>query len=84
MRWALEFKGSKIGEESPCYKLKVETWTYIPYQVFPRGWKLQHAAVKITTCDGTVFYADDGWWGGEEGIFLPGDIPPYVTPDSGL
>jgi hypothetical protein len=53
-------------------------WTYKAFSVFPDWWRLRHVAVKITTCDGTVFYADDGWWGGVNGKFSDENIPDTV------
>jgi hypothetical protein len=30
--------------------------------------------------DGTVFYLDNKWWGNDEHIFGPTDVPRHVTP----
>ena len=39
-----------------------------------------HVAYKLELCDGSVFYADNGAWGGDDHIFFPYEIPPTVTP----
>ena len=41
----------------------------------------KHAAYKITFCDGTVIYADNGALGKGDHIFFPGDIPANMTED---
>jgi RHS repeat-associated protein len=61
-----------------CMKSKnAIRWDY----VFVGG----HVAIKITLCDGTVMYIDNGWEGGDDGIFWPEDVDgfPYTNPMEG-
>ncbi len=43
-----------------------------------------HVAIKFTMCDGTVIYVDNGWEGGDDGIFFPEDVDgfPYTNPQT--
>lgn len=44
-----------------------------------------HVAIQFTLIDGSVFYIDNGWTGGEDGIFFPSDVDgfPYSNPMTG-
>ena len=76
-RWANNLMDSlRAMQTGGWYTAQKVTWTYRFYRYFPEWWRLRHSAVKITLCDGSVFYADDGWWSGiGNTFFLPEDIP---------
>ncbi|MEJ5312506.1 MAG: RHS repeat-associated core domain-containing protein [Anaerolineae bacterium] len=81
-RWAESFIDSQ--PPSPCYTLEKAEWHYALYDLPPFSWdifgkgKLGHGAVRVRICDGTVFYFDDGWWGG---VFWPSRVPPWAIVD---
>ena len=68
---------------SDCYKLQWVAWDYFPYRpLFPVSWRLRHAAIRVTLCNGNVFFLDNGWWGGSERIFTTaGDILTCEKPN---
>jgi hypothetical protein len=78
-RWvfALEANLPDFGVGSPCVK-------FAGAVTFRRNSRLSpaHVAYKLVLCDGAVFYADNGAWGGDDHIFWPTEIPPTVTPIS--
>jgi hypothetical protein len=39
-----------------------------------------HMAVRITLPDGTVFYVDDGNWGGGDHLFIQSEVPVHFVP----
>ncbi len=86
-RWADSFLEAQKQKTSPCYTLSKAEWHYKLYDWPPFTWipnypPLGHHAVRVTMCDGTVFYFDDGWWSTvTTGAFWPSLIPPTVEQD---
>jgi hypothetical protein len=72
--WMQEVNG-KIGKLE-YIKIGPAAWDY-PIGIPWTDWWLGHNALEFTLPDGTVFYLDDGWWGG---IFFPCEPPWYATP----
>jgi hypothetical protein len=76
-RWvfALEDKIPNFGLGSPCVRSAGVV-------TFRRKSRLSpaHVAYRIEMCNGAVFYADNGAWGGDDHIFFPFEIPPTATP----
>jgi RHS repeat-associated protein len=50
-----------------------------PIGVPGTNWWLGHAVIQVTLPDGAIFYVDNGWWGNNNHIFGPNEIPFYVT-----
>jgi hypothetical protein len=65
-----------------CYTTEVVIWAS-PIGL-EKSWCFAHYALKVTLCDGTVFYIDDAWLGGignePDRIFGEDDIPWYYKP----
>jgi len=80
-RWVSYFP---IGELAPgsanCFSLTDVRFAY-PVGVPFTDWVLHHCAKRVTLCDGSWFYIDNGWWGGSAGIFFEEDIPWYTWLD---
>lgn len=72
-----------------CFTMKNQVWTYRFFYYSPEwAWRLRHRAIRITVCNGTEFYLDDGWW--DEGMYRKGkhhfpacNIPNTVVPGLG-
>jgi hypothetical protein len=74
--WMIDVLNKFGSSKAKVFKVEPAGWDY--YLGIPgTDWWLGHNTVKVTLPDGTVFYLDDGWWGG---IFIPEEIPWYVTP----
>jgi len=54
-----------------CFSLQNRLFEYGYATPFGR---LRHCAIKVITCDQTVFYLDNGWWGGGDHVFAPDEI----------
>ena len=35
----------------------------------------RHCAIEVTLCNGNMLWIDNGWLGGDDNIFAPGEIP---------
>jgi hypothetical protein len=44
---------------------------------------LQHVAIRVTMCDGTVFYVDQGWWGGGDHFVAPIEVDDSIAVEVG-
>jgi len=79
-RWAFDLEprllNQLVGSEKCIVNANVVTFTVVGHPGSPK-----HAAYKITFCDGTVVYADNGAVGKGDHIFFPGDIPGDMTED---
>ena len=86
--WADHFKyDDKFGSGNKCFQFRQVEFIYLFYDLIPGDWDLSHTAIQVTTCDGSEFYLDDGWWGGGmygtgPHVFGPDDIPIFVRPVS--
>jgi len=63
-----------------CYTATNVRWRSPIGVPFTDHW-LRHVNIRVTLCDGTVFYLDNGWWGGSDHVNSPGEIPPWWTQD---
>jgi len=79
-RWATQL--IVTAPESPHYELEQVVFTYWFYRLSPSGWRLRHVVVRVTVRwpngNATVFYFDDGWWGGVDHLLTDEDIPFWV------
>jgi hypothetical protein len=57
------------------YQAGIHYWDYEAYG----GWTTGHAAYRVTMCDGTNFYFDNGLFGKPGGVFTDKDIPSDAT-----
>ena len=75
-RWVRKASG-QIPPTTCFRSVNQVRWAYI----FVGG----HVAIRITMCDGTIFYIDNGWTGGSDGIFMPEEVNgfPYNWPVEG-
>jgi RHS repeat-associated protein len=60
-----------------AFNVDFAQWEYPMIGIPWTSHKLGHMAIRITFCDGSKFYLDDGWW---RGVFRESDIPFYVRP----
>jgi len=65
-KWALGFQ-----ENLPCPLLNSCIFEIAPVTFNNKDGMPTHCAMKITFCDGTVIYADNGTWGGKDHLFWP-------------
>jgi len=74
-RWTDNLIDAKKNKTKTDYSLTHEVWDY----KYLKG-VVRHVAARVTLYDGTIFYLDDGWWGGliNNDPFCPSDIPSYV------
>ncbi|MEJ5341556.1 MAG: RHS repeat-associated core domain-containing protein [Thermogutta sp.] len=78
-RWVfdLERRLDNFGLANPCIQnARLQTFRLEGGILSSR-----HCTYMIELADGTVIYADNGAWGGDDHIFFPEDIPDGVQPE---
>lgn len=76
--WSQEWFNECVRRK--CFSIKPVCWWYPGNGVPGADWALSHCAVEVKTCGGKTIYYDNGWWGGGDGEFGPGEVPPYAFP----
>ena len=79
-RWCQGFEGTKADWMDNDCIASVNFGHHAFYVSSPLVWYAGHVVVKITLCDGSIIYVDNGTVGGDDNIGLPSESPTWLGP----